>query len=133
MKKLVVLGFIVGSLAYAGDLSNLEATYQGLEQEYNLLMQKEQEKFNEEKKIAEAAKATLAKQQEMYAMLENKVAQLNSVANTRFYKDNYEGLANKYQGLMVKLEKEMAESQEIITKFESLQALKDGKLIINQE
>ena len=106
MKKLVALGFIVGSLAYAGDLSNLEATYQGLEQEYNLLMQKEQEKFNEEKKIAEAAKATLAKQQEMYAMLENKVAQLNSVANTRFYKDNYEGLANKYQGLMVKLEKE---------------------------
>lgn len=129
MKKLLVVGTLLlsASAMAAGQTSNLEARFNGLEKEYNLLMQKEQAKFNAEKKVAQEAQATLAKQKEMYNQLSAKIAKLQNIKDIKFYKEQYEGLAKKYQVILKDLESQMAQQQAIINRFKALEALKLGK------
>lgn len=128
MKKLLVLGTIVLSASMMGaEVDNLEARFKGLEQEYNLLIQKEQEKFNTEKKIAEVAQSTLAKQRELYNQLSEKVAKLNQIKDVKFYKEQYGELASKYQAALKDLEAQMKEQENIINRFRQLEALKTNK------
>lgn len=128
MKKLLVLGTIVLSASMMGaEVDNLEARFKGLEQEYNLLIQKEQEKFNTEKKIAEVAQSTLAKQREIYNQLSEKVAKLNQMKDVKFYKEQYGELASKYQAALKDLEAQMKEQENIINRFRQLEALKTNK------
>lgn len=128
MKKLLVLGTIVLSASMMGaEVDNLEARFKGLEQEYNLLIQKEQEKFNTEKKIAEVAQSTLAKQREIYNQLSEKVAKLNQIKDVKFYKEQYGELASKYQAALKDLEAQMKEQENIINRFRQLEALKTNK------
>lgn len=128
MKKLLVLGTIVLSASLMGaEVDNLEARFKGLEQEYNLLIKKEQEKFDTEKKIAEAAQSTLAKQRELYNQLSEKVAKLNQIKDVKFYKEQYGELASKYQAALKDLEAQMKEQENIINRFRQLEALKTNK------
>lgn len=128
MKKLLVLGTIVLSASMMGaEVDNLEARFKGLEQEYNLLIQKEQEKFNTEKKIAEVAQSTLAKQRELYNQLSEKVAKLNQMKDVKFYKEQYGELVSKYQAALKDLEAQMKEQENIINRFRQLEALKTNK------
>lgn len=128
MKKLLVLGTIVLSASMMGaEVDNLEARFKGLEQEYNLLIQKEQEKFNTEKKIAEVAQSTLAKQRELYNQLSEKVAKLNQIKDVKFYKEQYGELVSKYQAALKDLEAQMKEQENIINRFRQLEALKTNK------
>ena len=128
MKKLLVLGTIVLSASMMGaEVDNLEARFKGLEQEYNLLIQKEQEKFNTEKKIAEAAQSTLAKQRELYNQLSEKAAKLNQMKDVKFYKEQYGELVSKYQAALKDLEAQMKEQENIINRFRQLEALKTNK------
>ncbi|WP_339008285.1 adhesion protein FadA [Fusobacterium varium] len=128
MKKLLVLGTIVLSASMMGaEVDNLEARFKGLEQEYNLLIQKEQEKFNTEKKIAEVAQSTLAKQREIYNQLSEKVAKLNQMKDVKFYKEQYGELVSKYQAALKDLEAQMKEQENIINRFRQLEALKTNK------
>ena len=125
MKKLLVLGTIVLSASLMGaEVNDLEARFKGLEQEYNMLMQKETEKFNMEKKIAETAEATLAKQKDLYSQLSAKVAKLNQIKDVKFYKDQYSELAGKYQAALKDLDGQMKEQENIINRFRQLEALK---------
>ena len=125
MKKLLVLGTIVLSASLMGaEVNDLEARFKGLEQEYNMLMQKETEKFNMEKKIAETAEATLAKQKDLYSQLSAKVAKLNQIKDVKFYKDQYSELATKYQAALKDLDGQMKEQENIINRFRQLEALK---------
>ena len=125
MKKLLVLGTIVLSASLMGaEVNDLEARFKGLEQEYNMLMQKETEKFNMEKKIAETAEATLAKQKDLYSQLSAKVAKLNQIKDVKFYKDQYSELATKYQTALKDLDGQMKEQENIINRFRQLEALK---------
>lgn len=128
MKKLLVLGTIVLSASMMGaEVDNLEARFKGLEQEYNLLIQKEQEKFDTEKKIAEAAQSTLAKQRELYNQLSEKASKLNQIKDMKFYKEQYGELASKYQAALKDLEAQMKEQENIINRFRQLEALKTNK------
>lgn len=128
MKKLLVLGTIVLSASLmAAEVDELEARFKGLEQEYNLLIQKEQEKFDTEKKIAEGAQATLAKQRELYNQLSGKVAKLNQIKDVKFYKEQYSDLAGKYQAALKELEGQMKEQESLINRFRQLEALKTNK------
>lgn len=130
MKKLLVLGTIVLSASMMGaEVDNLEARFKGLEQEYNLLIQKEQEKFNTEKKIAEVAQSTLAKQREIYNQLSEKVAKLNQMKDVKFYKEQYGELVSKYQAALKDLEAQMKEQENIINRFRQLEAIKVNKKI----
>lgn len=132
MKKILVLGFIVGSLSFAQtsqeSIQNIENVYKNLEQEYTLLMKKEQEQYNIEKQVADAARATLAKQQTMYNELSNKIAGLNKIKDTRFYKDSYEKLAKEYSTILAKLDKQMAISKQAIARFDAIKAFRDSRL-----
>lgn len=134
MKKLVLLGTLALSLnVLAAEANEFESRFNALEKEYSLLMQKEQQKFDAEKKVAEQAQATLAKQKEMYAQLSAKVAKLNEIKDIKFYKEQYEELAKKYQTVLKELESQMAEQQGIINRFKQLEALKVGNTVPNKK
>lgn len=130
MKKLLVLGTLILSInAIAAGTSELESRFNELEKQYNLLMQKEEQKFAAEKKIAEEAQATLAKQKQMYNELAAKVTKLNQIKDIKFYKEQYEELSKKYQVVLKELEGQMAEQQAIINRFKQLEALKAGNTV----
>lgn len=134
MKKLVLLGTLALSLnVLAAEANEFESRFNALEKEYSLLMQKEQQKFDAEKKVAEQAQGTLAKQKEMYAQLSAKVAKLNEIKDIKFYKEQYEELAKKYQTVLKELESQMAEQQGIINRFKQLEALKVGNTVPNKK
>lgn len=130
MKKLLVLGTLILSInAVAAGTSELESRFNELEKQYNLLMQKEEQKFAAEKKIAEEAQATLTKQKQMYNELAAKVSKLNQIKDIKFYKEQYEELSKKYQVVLKDLEGQMAEQQAIINRFKQLEALKAGNTV----
>lgn len=127
MKKIVLFGALILSLnAMAEGTDELEARFKGLEQQYTQLMQKEQQKFDAEKKIAEQAEVTLAKQKQMYSELSAKVKKIKEVEDIKFYKEQYEELGRKYQTVLKELEGQMASQQAIIDRFKQLEALKLG-------
>lgn len=92
-----------------------------------MLMQKEDERYNSEKQIAETAKATLAKQRELYNQISTKAGKLGQIKDVKFYKEQYGELAKKYQDALKELEGQMKEQESIINRFQQLQAVKEGK------
>lgn len=128
MKKILVVGALVLSVTnlMADGSQEVEARFNGLEQEFQLLMEKEQAKYNEEKVAAANAQKTLAKQKQVYAQLTAKVQQLNKIKDIKFYKSDYEGLANKFNGVLKELEGQMKEQQAIIDRFKQVEALRAG-------
>lgn len=129
MKKLLVLGTILLSAAAYSDgvTSEFENRFNGLEQEYQMLMNKENERYNAEKQTAETAKATLAKQRELYNQISAKSAKLGQIKDVKFYKEQYGELAKKYQDALKELDGQMREQESIINRFQQLQAVKEGK------
>ena len=129
MKKLLVLGTILLSAAAYSDgvTSEFESRFNGLEQEYQMLMNKENERYNAEKQTAETAKATLAKQRELYNQISAKSAKLGQIKDVKFYKEQYGELAKKYQDALKELDGQMREQESIINRFQQLQAVKEGK------
>ena len=99
MKKLLVAGTILlsASAFSTGVTAEFESRFNTLEQEYKMLMQKEDERYNSEKQIAETAKATLAKQRELYNQISTKAGKLGQIKDVKFYKEQYGELAKKYQ------------------------------------
>ena len=129
MKKLLVLGTIIlsASTFASGVTTEFENRFNSLEQEYKMLVQKEEEKYNSEKQIAEIAKATLAKQKDLYNQISVKTAKLSQIKDVKFYKEQYSELAKKYQDALKELEGQMKEQENIIGRFQQLQAVKEGK------
>lgn len=95
MKKLLVAGTILlsASAFSTGVTAEFESRFNTLEQEYKMLMQKEDERYNSEKQIAETAKATLAKQRELYNQISTKAGKLGQIKDVKFYKEQYGELA----------------------------------------
>ena len=118
MKKRFVPGTILGSKSAfsTGVTAEFESRFNTLEQEYKMLMQKEDERYNSEKQIAETAKATLAKQRELYNQISTKSAKLGQIKDVKFYQD-----------ALRELEGQMKEQESIINRFQQLQAVKEGK------
>ena len=129
MKKLLVAGTILlsASAFSTGVTAEFESRFNTLEQEYKMLMQKEDERYNSEKQIAETAKATLAKQRELYNQISTKAGKLGQIKDVKFYKEQYGELAKKYQDALKELEGQMKEQESITNRFQQLQAVKEGK------
>lgn len=102
----------------------LQEQFSGLENEFQQLLKREQSKYNEEKAAAAMATKTLAKQKEMYSQLSLKVVQLDQIKQIKFYKSEYDKLAKKYREVLKELEVQMKEQQDIIDRFNQIEALR---------
>ena len=125
MKKLLVLStFLLSATAFAAAESELFSELQSLEQDFQSLSAQEEARFNEEKSAADAASQALAQDQQLYSQLSERASKLSSEANTKFYKDQYEALASKYEKALKQLSQKMESEKEVISNFEKIQSIR---------
>ncbi len=124
MKKvLLVMGLLVSAAAFAENV-NLLDELNALEAEYQNLSAQEQARFEEERTQAVSAQEALSRNEALHAELSDRVSRLSSEANTKFYKDQYEELAKRYENALEKLDEEMAQQRAVIEDFQKIQSLR---------
>lgn len=126
MKKLLVLGTLLLSVAAMAESADLTAELEALNAEYQSLANQENARFDEEKAQAEAARAALQKNEKIFADLTARANKLSNEAATKFYKDQYEKLAAKYDKALKQLSQEMEQQQAVIQDFEKIKALREA-------
>lgn len=127
MKKFLLLAVLaVSASAFAANTADLVGELQALDAEYQNLASQEEARFNEERAQADAARQALAQNEQVYNELSQRAQRLQTEANTRFYKSQYEELASKYEDALKKLEAEMEQQKQVISDFEKIQALRAG-------
>lgn len=125
MKKYLLMATLVLS-ASAFATGDLLGELQALEAEYANLESQEEARFNEERAQAVAASEALAQNERIYSELSARVERLNAESNTRFYKNQYEDLASKYESALKKLNAEMEQQKAVIADFQKIEALRAG-------
>lgn len=125
MKKLLVLAaLMVSASAFAMDETALFQELEALNAAYQNLASQEQARFEEEKAAADQAAAALANDEQVYAALSERAQKLSGEANTKFYKDQYEELASKYEKALNQLSKKMEAERQIISDFQKIQSIR---------
>lgn len=128
MKKIITLlgTLLITISAFAVSADDFEAQMKSLEKEYQLLLKKEDQRYTEEKQIAETAQTILAGQQDLYKSIAESFNELQQMEKYIFYKDEYNQLAEKYKIILTDIQKSMNEQQIIIDNFKQIQAKKEG-------
>lgn len=124
MKKvLLVMGLVLSATAFA-DSGNLLDELRALDAEYQNLSSQEQARFDQEKAQADAAQEALTKNENLYAQLTARANKLSAEADTKFYKDQYEELAKKYENALKELNEEMDGQKKVIQDFQKIEQLR---------
>ena len=128
MKKIIILigTMLITISAFSASVTDFETQMKSLEKEYQLLLKKEDQRYAQEKQIAETAEKTLAEQKNLYKRVAGSLSQLHQIEKYLFYKDDYNQLLNKYQTILKDLEKSMNNQQVIIDNFKQIQLEKEG-------
>lgn len=66
----------------------------------------------------------MANDEQVYAALSERAQKLSGEANTKFYKDQYEELASKYEKALNQLSKKMEAERQIISDFQKIQSIR---------
>ncbi|MEH1739715.1 adhesion protein FadA [Fusobacterium varium] len=128
MKKIIILigTMLITISAFSASVTDFETQMKSLEKEYQLLLKKEDQRYAQERQIAETAEKTLAEQKNLYKSVAGSLSQLQQMEKYIFYKDDYNQLLNKYQTILKDLEKSMNNQQVIIDNFKQIQLEKEG-------
>lgn len=128
MKKIIILigTMLITISAFSASVTDFETQMKSLEREYQLLLKKEDQRYAQEKQIAETAEKTLVEQKNLYKSVAGSLSQLQQMEKYIFYKDDYNQLLNKYQTILKDLEKSMNNQQVIIDNFKQIQLEKEG-------
>ena len=128
MKKIIILigTMLITISAFSASVTDFETQMKSLEKEYQLLLKKEDQRYAQEKQIAETAEKTRAEQKNLYKSVAGSLSQLQQMEKYIFYKDDYNQLLNKYQTILKDLEKSMNNQQVIIDNFKQIQLEKEG-------
>ena len=128
MKKIIILigTMLITISAFSASVTDFETQMKSLEKEYQLLLKKEDQRYAQEKQIAETAEKTLAEQKNLYKSVAGSLSQLQQMEKYIFYKDDYNQLLNKYQTILKDLEKSMNNQKVIIDNFKQIQLEKEG-------
>ena len=102
MKKIIILigTMLITISAFSASVTDFETQMKSLEKEYQLLLKKEDQRYAQEKQIAETAEKTLAEQKNLYKSVAGSLSQLQQMEKYIFYKDDYNQLLNKYQTIL---------------------------------
>lgn len=128
MKKIITLfgTLLITISAFAVSADDFEVQMKSLEKEYQLLLKKEDQRYAEEKEIAETAATVLAGQKDLYKSVTASLNELQQMGKYVFYKDDYNQLLEKYKIILTDIQKSMNEQQIIIDNFKQIQAEKEG-------
>lgn len=128
MKKIItLLGTLLMTISsFAVSADDFEVQMKSLEKEYQLLLQKEDQRYAEEKEIAETAATVLTGQKDLYKSVTASLNELQQMGKYVFYKDDYNQLLEKYKIILTDIQKSMNEQQIIIDNFKQIQAEKEG-------
>lgn len=97
-----------------------------LEKEYQLLLKKEDQRYAQERQIAETASSVLTGQKDLYKSVNASLNELQQMGKYVFYKDEYNQLVAKYQTILSDIQKSMNDQQMIIDNFKQIQLEKEG-------
>lgn len=128
MKKIITL---IGTLlitisAFSASTVDFEAQMKSLEKEYQLLLKKEDQRYAQERQIAETASSVLTGQKDLYKSINASLNELQQMGKYVFYKDEYNQLVAKYQTILSDIQKSMNDQQMIIDNFKQIQLEKEG-------
>ncbi|EHO82012.1 adhesion protein FadA [Fusobacterium ulcerans] len=128
MKKIITL---IGTLlitisAFSASTVDFEAQMKSLEKEYQLLLKKEDQRYAQERQIAETASSVLTGQKDLYQSVNASLNELQQMGKYVFYKDEYNQLVAKYQTILSDIQKSMNDQQMIIDNFKQIQLEKEG-------
>lgn len=128
MKKIITL---IGTLlitisAFSASTVDFEAQMKSLEKEYQLLLKKEDQRYAQERRIAETASSVLTGQKDLYKSVNASLNELQQMGKYVFYKDEYNQLVAKYQTILSDIQKSMNDQQMIIDNFKQIQLEKEG-------
>lgn len=128
MKKIITLlgTLLITISSFAVSADDFEVQMKSLEKEYQLLLQKEDQRYAEEKEIAETAATVLTGQKDLYKSVTASLNELQQMGKYVFYKDDYNQLLEKYKIILTDIQKSMNEQQVIIDNFKQIQAEKEG-------
>ncbi|WP_130890122.1 adhesion protein FadA [Fusobacterium varium] len=128
MKKIITLlgTLLITISSFAVSADDFEVQMKSLEKEYQLLLQKEDQRYAEEKEIAETAATVLTGQKDLYKSVTASLNELQQMGKYVFYKDDYNQLLEKYKIILTDIQKSMNEQQIIIDNFKQIQAEKEG-------
>lgn len=128
MKKIITL---IGTLlitisAFSASTVDFEAQMKSLEKEYQLLLKKEDQRYAQERQIAETASSVLTGQKDLYKSVNASLNELQQMGKYVFYKDEYNQLVAKYQTILSDIQKSINDQQMIIDNFKQIQLEKEG-------
>ena len=128
IKKIITL---IGTLlitisAFSASTVDFEAQMKSLEKEYQLLLKKEDQRYAQERQIAETASSVLTGQKDLYKSVNASLNELQQMGKYVFYKDEYNQLVAKYQTILSDIQKSMNDQQMIIDNFKQIQLEKEG-------
>lgn len=128
MKKIITL---IGTLlitisAFSASTVDFKAQMKSLEKEYQLLLKKEDQRYAQERQIAETASSVLTGQKDLYKSVNASLNELQQMGKYVFYKDEYNQLVAKYQTILSDIQKSMNDQQMIIDNFKQIQLEKEG-------
>ena len=128
MKRIITLlgTLLITISSFAVSADDFEVQMKSLEKEYQLLLQKEDQRYAEEKEIAETAATVLTGQKDLYKSVTASLNELQQMGKYVFYKDDYNQLLEKYKIILTDIQKSMNEQQIIIDNFKQIQAEKEG-------
>ena len=125
MKKVLFGVLVLSSMAVAAPAkSSLEQSLSNLEQQLQRLDQMEQQKFNEQAALANAAQERLNKYQDMSATIDQRLADIEANADRSIFGKEFKSKASEYKALRAELQKEIAKEQKIVDDFALLQSLR---------
>lgn len=122
MKKGILLFFLlsIGLIADDAIVSELKS----LNSEYEILVQKEEMRFQKEKELSERAAAQNVKLAELKANIEEKLLAAPEERKTKFFKDTFDGLVKDYSKYLNQINEKIAENNEIVSNFEKIQKIR---------
>ena len=128
MKKIITLlgTLLITISSFAVSADDFEVQMKSLEKEYQLLLKKEDQRYAQERQIAETASSVLTGQKDLYKSVNASLNELQQMGKYVFYKDDYNQLLEKYKIILTDIQKSMNEQQIIIDNFKQIQAEKEG-------
>ena len=130
MKKILILtGALMLSAATfsAGDIKDFQTQMNVLEKEFQTLLQKEDQKYAQERARAASAGKELEAQRELSKKISKSLNELQQMKSSVFYKTEYDTLVAKYQTTLRELDSVMKQEQDIIANFNRIEASKNAK------
>lgn len=125
-KLLVVLGvLLVSSFSMAATAnSSIESSLSKLEAQLERLASLEEQKFNEQKALAEAAQQRLENYRKMDSVIDSRIAEIEGNLDKVIFNKEFKDKVAEYKTLKAEIAKEIQKEEQVIEEFKLIESLR---------